>query len=108
MIRWFLTTFYRSPSAFQKRPILYAINQAGHAAGVGFVGALVAPWWIVIALYAAWEIAQWRWHGAEAWDGFEDVAFVAEGMVATVFWPVVGITIFRLAAGTLRRAGNRR
>ncbi|PWE29956.1 hypothetical protein DDZ14_16065 [Maritimibacter sp. 55A14] len=103
-----LQTAFKSPSAFEGAPWKFAINQAGHMAVVGLIGGFILPWWLALAAYAAWEAAQWWWSEADAWDGVQDVAFVAAGILAavTMTWPPLAVAGLFLLAGTLRRAAT--
>jgi len=94
---------FRTPSSFEADRRGFAVNAAGHALLVGAVGAYLLPIWIVLALYAAWEAAQWHYRNAEAWDCFHDWAFVCAGALA-VNQPVILIPLAAFyLAGILRR-----
>jgi hypothetical protein len=61
--------------------------------------------WLVLAAFAVWEIRQFRRHGAEPWDNFEDWAYVAGGaaLVAPSL-PVAALVLLAfLISGYLRR-----
>lgn len=94
----------RSPSSFEGQPLRYLANQSGHMLAVGALGALLLPWWLVLAAYAAWEAAQvWRYE-AELWDAAEDIAFVTCGVLAASGLPAaLAPAALFLAAGALRR-----
>lgn len=86
-----------SPDAYLGEPWGYAVNQLGHMAlGAGL--ALFLPWWLVLAGYAAWEAYQVR-SGGLVFDAFEDAAFVAAGVAALTFPPVLGVAALFLCSG---------
>lgn len=98
MLKWLLT-----PDAFASDPRGFALNQIGHMAlGAGLACALgPAP---VMVAYLAWEGVH-LWRGGALWDGTEDYAFVAAGVLSVAVWPWAwAFAGLFLAAGTFRRA----
>lgn len=100
-----LRRLFDTPSSFEGDPRGFARNAAGHAL---IVGALPAATWpalipVILALYALWEIAQWRLRKAEAWDCLHDWSFVCGGALAALdpvfLLPLAGF----YAAGIARR-----
>jgi hypothetical protein len=81
-----LRRLFDTPSSFEGDPRGFARNAAGHALIVGALPAYLFPALIPIALalYAAWEAAQWHWRKAEAWDCLHDWAYVCGGAVAVL------------------------
>lgn len=79
---------FDTPSSFEGDARGFARNAAGHTFAVGYTpillfGALPAlP--AAMLLYAIWEILQWRWRKAEAWDCFHDWAYVCAGAIAAL------------------------
>ena len=98
MIRDLIAT----PSAFPADPAGYALNQFGHAS-LGAVGAWLVGWWLLPA-YAALELWQWAFRGAEAWDCVEDFGHVLAGVLALLVTPAVWpLWAVFLLSGVLRR-----
>ncbi len=110
---------FTTPSAYLHNWRGFLANQAGH----GAIGLVLAHFtgWITLAIYAAWEIAQYRYNhdkslwqrsgqmrvGSTASDGIGDWVFVASGVLAVLVHPVVLIlTVAMLAEGVLVRRGN--
>ena len=116
----YLRHLFTSPSAYLHSWRGFLANQAGH----GAIGLVLAHFtgWITLAIYAAWEIAQYRYSrnkslwrfnatagrvGSTASDGIGDWTFVASGVLAVLVHPVVLIlTVAMLAEGVLVRRGN--
>lgn len=74
----FLIGLLRTPSAFRGDPWRYLRNQIGHAYVVGGGLALLGvPFWLILAIYAAWEAVQLRAYGAQLWDCLDDASHVA-------------------------------
>ena len=95
----------RSPSAFEREPVAWLRNQAGHAWAVGvFPVAIGAPWWAVLAVYAIWEGVQWARYGADLSDCLEDVTHVAAGvLIGLGFSAVALLHALMLLAGFWKR-----
>lgn len=98
-----LAYLFNSPSSFENDAKGFALNAAGHTLAVGAVGYFLLPIWIVLVLYAIWELAQWYWRKAEDWDCFHDWAFVSSGALSVheplILFPLLGFYL----AGILRR-----
>lgn len=79
-----LAQLFNTPSSFEGAPWKFARNALGHALIVGALPAFLFPAWVLafLALYALWEVAQWRLREAEAWDCFHDFAYVCGGALA--------------------------
>lgn len=103
MIR-FIRNAFITPTAFRGDPRGHALNQVGHMLLIGLAPVwLGAPFWLVLALFAIWEFAQWRIHRAEAWDCVEDFAFVSSGAVGVACPLVLAAASLFLWSGALRR-----
>lgn len=101
-----LRDLFDTPSSFESDPRGFARNAIGHALIVGALPAYLFPAMIplALALYAAWEVAQWRLRDAAPWDCVHDWAYVAGGAVA-VLHPVIALPLAAFfAADVLRRA----
>lgn len=102
-----LSNLFNAPSAFETDPKGYVVNQIGHVAIGAALCWLLGPF-AAFGAYAAWEVAQWRYRGAEAYDCLEDAAFAGVGVLAlTVPLTLAPAAIF-LASGVLRRRKNAR
>jgi phosphotransferase system glucose/maltose/N-acetylglucosamine-specific IIC component len=98
----FLARLFVTPDGFTGSPWGFARNQAGHMAiCAALAWALGLP--TALAIYAAWETAQWLWQGAEPWDCLEDAAFGFSGALATVAPEVLAPASLFLASGFARR-----
>ncbi len=71
-----------TPSAFRADPLGYARNQVGHGYAIGFLGALLLPWWAAILAYIVLETWQNLRRGADLSDNIEDFANVAVMVMA--------------------------
>lgn len=73
----------RNPDGYRGDWRDYAWNQIRHIPVVGAMPVyLGVPIWLLLLIFAAWEVWQWPCFEAEAWDCFEDWAFVACGALA--------------------------
>lgn len=102
-----LSRFFNNPDAYERDPLGYLQNQVGHvvlgyAAHSALQGNALESIWL-LAAYFAWEWAQWRLRGAKKWDGWEDLAFVATGVVAVSVPLVLAPAVFHLWSGLKRR-----
>jgi hypothetical protein len=96
--------YLRFPDGFRADPSGFALNQIGHALLIGLLPALLGvPLWLTAIAFTAWEYWQWRRYRAEAWDCFEDLAFVLGGAALIYsWWGAVPLVLF-LISGAIRR-----
>lgn len=114
----FLVRLLKTPSSFEADARGFVQNQTGHSWLVGGVGAWALPFalaqlglsaaWtlpVLLAGYALWEAVQWRWYRAQAWDCFDDTAYVMIAACAVHYglWWLVIVQMLFLRAGYLRR-----
>ncbi len=108
----FLSRLLKTPSGFLTDPKGYRFNQLGHAYLVGgglayllppFLGALTL--FVILTGYVIWELVQWKWFNAPAWDNFEDTAHVMIVACAVYYqlWWLVAIQLMFMHSGYLRR-----
>ncbi len=115
----YLWQLFTTPAAYLDDWKGFATNQSGHAA-IGIVLASVIGAW-ALALYAAWEIAQYRFsHNKSLWRGSQlrvgatisdclyDWCFVATGVLAVMYdaWPIIGLQVALIGAGVAERQGR--
>lgn len=111
----YLRYLFDTPSAFYDDPVAYARNVVLHSALIGLVaaqaGRLIPGYEFALggAIYAVWELAQWRLRKAIAADCFEDWAFVMAGALAwlTLDWRVAIVALAFLASGVSFRSEMR-
>ena len=99
----------RSPSAYEKEPGKYLLNQIGHAYLVGFAPAYVFGWQaipVLTMIYAFWEFIQFCWFDAKPSDCLEDLGHVITGAFVAMF-PAAAIPhLVLVAAGVQWRREN--
>lgn len=107
----YLLYLFNTPSDFGDDWKAYTRNAALHTILVGLLGAFaetVVPGFgfvIAGAVYAVWELAQWYFRSALAFDCVEDWAFVQSGALAYISADprVIMVAAAFLVSGVLRR-----
>lgn len=102
---------FNTPSDFGDDWKGYARNVILHTLLVGMAGVFLEPlfpgygFFIAGGLYAAWELAQWRFRNALPYDCFEDWAFVQSGVLAYISGDIRVIIVAAafLISGVMRR-----
>jgi hypothetical protein len=99
----------KSPSAYEKEPEKYLLNQIGHAYLVGFAPVFAFGWEAIPAIamvYVFWEFLQFCWFDAKLSDCLEDTGHVLTGAFVALF-PVAAIPhLVLVAAGWQWRREN--
>lgn len=101
----------RSPSAYEKEPGKYLLNQIGHAYLVGFAPVFVFGWQAIpflAMIYAFWEFIQFCWFDALASDCLEDLGHVLIGAFVALYALVAIPHLVLVAAGVQWRRENAR
>ena len=101
----FLARLFMTPDSFANDPWGFVKNQIGHAVIGAGLAWLMGPL-AALAIYAAWETAQWLLRSADPWDCCEDASFAFAGALATVAPLVLSPSGLHMLAGYLRRRSS--
>lgn len=103
----FLLSLLRTPEA-QGDPHVWASVLLAHAL-IGLALAAVLPLWLAIAIYTAWEAAQWAFYEADPWDCLLDwCAYALGSAVAVALMTGAGPLGAIVALGLVLAAGVRK
>lgn len=99
----------RSPSAYEKEPGKYLLNQIGHAYVVGFLPVFALGWQtipFIAMVYIFWEFIQLCWFNARLSDCLEDLGHVLMGAFVAIYAAVAIPHLILVAAGWQWRREN--